>query len=33
VRLGDLLVGDLGNARVDARLIRAVLLRDGAVAR
>jgi hypothetical protein len=32
VRLDDLLLGDLGNARVDARLLRAVLLRDGRVA-
>jgi hypothetical protein len=32
VLLDDLLLGDLGNARVDARLLRAVLLRDGRVA-
>src|SRR5690349_10096815 len=32
VRLDDLLLGDLGNPRVDARLLRAVLLRDGRVA-
>lgn len=32
VRLDDLLLGDLGHARVDARLLRAVLLRDGRVA-
>lgn len=32
VRLDDLLLGDLGNARVDARLLRAVLLRDGPMA-
>jgi hypothetical protein len=31
VRLDDLLLGDLGNARVDARLLRAILLRDGRV--
>ena len=33
VRLDDLLLGDLGNARVDARLLRTVLERDGAVAK
>ena len=33
VVLGDHLVGDLGNARVDARLLSAILLRDGKVAR
>lgn len=32
VRLDDALLGDLGNARVDARLLRAMLLRDGRVA-
>jgi hypothetical protein len=32
VRLDDLLLGDLGHPRVDARLLRAVLLRDGRVA-
>jgi hypothetical protein len=32
VRLDDLLLGDLGNARVDARLLHAMLLRDGRVA-
>jgi hypothetical protein len=32
VRLDELLLGDLGNARVDARLLRALLLRDGRVA-
>jgi hypothetical protein len=32
VQLDDLLLGDLGNARVDARLLRAVLLRDGQMA-
>jgi hypothetical protein len=32
VRLDDLLLGDLGNPRVDARLVRAILLRDGRVA-
>lgn len=26
------MLGDLGNARVDARLLRAILLRDGRVA-
>jgi len=28
VRLDDLLLGDLGNQRVDARLLQAILLRD-----
>ena len=32
VRLEDLLIGDLGNALVDARLVRAILLREGRVA-
>jgi hypothetical protein len=32
VRLDDLLLGDLGNPRVDVRLVRAILLRDGPVA-
>ncbi len=32
VVLGPLLLGDLGNARVDARLLNAILLRDGRVA-
>lgn len=32
VRLDDLLLGDLGNQRVDARLLQAVLLRDRHVA-
>jgi hypothetical protein len=32
VQLDDLLLGDLGNARVDARLLSAILLRDGRVA-
>lgn len=32
MRLDDLLLGDLGNAHVDARLLRAILLRDGRVA-
>jgi hypothetical protein len=31
VRLDDLLLGDLGNQRVDARLVQALLLRDGRV--
>jgi hypothetical protein len=31
VRVGDLLLGDLGNPRVDARLLGAILLRDGKV--
>ena len=31
VRLGKRLIGDLGNARVDARLLTAILLRGGAV--
>ena len=31
VRLSDLLLGDLGNQRVDARLLQAILLREGAV--
>ncbi len=31
VRLDDLLLGDLGNQRVDARLLQALLLRDGRV--
>ena len=30
--LNDVLLGDLGNARVDARLLQALLLRDGRVA-
>jgi hypothetical protein len=33
VRLDDWLVGDLGHPRVDARLLDAVLLRDGRVGR
>ena len=33
VRLDDLLLGDLGNQRVDARLVQALLLRDGRVGR
>lgn len=33
VRLDELLLGDIGNARVDARLLNAVLLREGVVAR
>lgn len=32
VRLDDLLLGDLGNPRVDARLLQAILLRDRRVA-
>ena len=32
VRLDDLLLGDLGNRRVDARLLQALLLRDGLLA-
>ena len=32
VRLGDLLLGDLGYQRVDARLLQAILLRDRRVA-
>ena len=32
VRLDDLLLGDLGNKRVDARLLQAILLRDRHVA-
>ena len=32
VRLDDLVLGDLGNARVDARLLSALLARDGRVA-
>jgi hypothetical protein len=32
VQLGQRLLGDLGNARVDARLLTAILLRDGRVA-
>ena len=32
VRLDDYLLGDLGNARVDARLLNAILLRNGKVA-
>lgn len=32
VRLDDLLLGDLGNARVDARLLQAILIRDRHVA-
>ena len=32
VALGELLLGDLGHPRVDARLLTAVLLRDGRVA-
>ncbi len=31
VRLEDLLLGDLGNARVDARLLTAILARDGKI--
>lgn len=31
VRLDDLLLGDLGNQRVDARLLHALVLRDGRV--
>jgi hypothetical protein len=33
VHLDELLLGDLGNQRVDARLLRAILLREGNVAR
>lgn len=33
VMLDDLGLGDLGNAVVDARLLQAILLRDGTVAR
>lgn len=33
VRLDELLLGDLGNQRVDARLLRALLLREGDVAK
>jgi len=32
VQLGEQLIGDLGNARVDARLLSAILVRDGRVA-
>lgn len=32
VRLDAFLLGDLGNARVDARLVSAILVRDGRVA-
>ena len=32
VQLGQQLLGDLGNARVDARLLSAILVRDGRVA-
>jgi hypothetical protein len=32
VRLGTMLVGDLGNRRTDARVLQAILLRDGIVA-
>lgn len=32
MRLDALLLGDLGNPRVDARLLQAVLLRNGQVA-
>jgi len=32
VKLGSLLLGDLGNPRVDARLLTAMLLRDSRVA-
>src|SRR4051812_1402230 len=32
VSLGRQIVGDLGNPRVDARLVHAILLRDGAMA-
>ena len=32
VALGGLLLGDLGHPRVDARLLSAILLRDGRVA-
>jgi hypothetical protein len=32
VRLGDRLIGDLGAPNVDARLLGAILLRDGRVA-
>jgi hypothetical protein len=32
VRLDDLLLGDLGNPHVDARLLQAIVLRDGRVA-
>ena len=32
VRLDDLLLGDVGNTRVDARLLQAILLRDRDVA-
>jgi hypothetical protein len=32
VRLDELLLGDLGNQRVDARLLQAILLRDRRVA-
>lgn len=31
VRLDELMLGDLGNARVDARLLQAILLREGRV--
>jgi hypothetical protein len=31
VRLSEELLGDLGNGRVDARLLTAILLREGAV--
>jgi hypothetical protein len=31
VRLGERLIGALGNSRVDARLLTAILLRGGAV--
>lgn len=33
MQLGELLLGDLGNRTVDGRLLSAILLRDGAVAR
>lgn len=29
MRLDELLLGDLGNTRVDARLLQALMLRDG----
>jgi hypothetical protein len=32
VRLEDRLIGDLGNRRTDARLLLAIVLRDGDVA-
>jgi hypothetical protein len=32
VRLGPRLLGDLGNSRVDARMLHAILLRDRSVA-